>query len=152
MAVKILIINGPNLNLLGMREPEVYGKETLSDIERICQKRADSHEVGIDFKQSNHEGEIVDLIQSASKDYVGIIINPAAYTHTSVAIRDALLSTDLPIIELHLSNVHKREEFRQHSYVSDIAHGVICGFGSKGYALAVEAMVDLVKNDGASSS
>ncbi len=136
----IYVLNGPNLNLLGKREPEIYGYRTLADIETACAARADNLGLSIAFHQSNHEGVLVDLIQAAREDGAGIIINPAAYTHTSVAILDALFSFEGPIIELHLSNVHRREEFRSHSYVSKAATGVICGLGAQGYLLALEAM------------
>jgi 3-dehydroquinate dehydratase-2 len=139
MGNKILIINGPNLNMLGKRQPEIYGKETLSDIKAMCEKEAKKLELEIVFKQSNHEGDIVDWIQEARDDFSFIIINPAAYTHTSVAIMDALLSADLPTIEVHLSNIHQRDEFRHKSFVSKVAKGVICGFGSYGYIMALWA-------------
>ncbi len=142
---KISIINGPNLNLLGEREPDVYGTDKLTDI----MARAVAHGQSIGFKvssfQSNSEGEIVDAIQHAAKDAAGLVINPAGYTHTSVAIRDALASTDIPIIEVHLSNIYKREEFRQHSYVSGVATGVISGLGAVGYNLALDALAELIK-------
>ncbi len=136
----ILVINGPNLNLLGTREPDVYGRETLADIEKRLQARVAGQGRTLDFFQSNHEGHLVDRIHAARLESVQcIIINPAAYTHTSVAIRDALLAVDIPFIEVHLSNVHKREPFRHHSYFSDVATGVICGLGSLGYDLATDA-------------
>lgn len=140
MTKKILIINGPNLNLLGTREPEIYGSETLDDIKNKCEKKAKDLSLQVDFRQSNDEGEIVTWIQEARKKHAGIIINAGAYTHTSVAIRDALLGVDMPIIEVHISNIFKREEFRHHSYISDVAMGMICGLGSKGYILALEAI------------
>jgi 3-dehydroquinate dehydratase-2 len=139
-----LVLNGPNLNLLGTREPEVYGRETLRDIEVACADRADDLGLHLDFRQSNLEGELVEWIQGARKGAAGIVINPAAFTHTSVAILDALSAVDLPIIEVHLSNIHKREAFRHHSYVSRVAAGVICGLGSHGYLLALDAMARLV--------
>lgn len=134
----ILILNGPNLNLLGTREPETYGTETLSDIQSLCEKKAQELGLTVDFRQSNIEGELVSYIQEAMQGYAGIIINPAAYTHTSIAILDALLAVKIPVVEVHLSNIHKREEFRHHSYVSKAARGVICGFGSQGYLLALQ--------------
>lgn len=143
-AQKVLILNGPNLNLLGTREPEVYGTATLADIEAQCGKRAKALGLTIDFRQSNSEGELVGWIQGARSGIAGLIINPGAYTHTSVAILDALLAVGLPVIEVHLSNIHKREEFRRHSYVSRAAEGVICGFGAHGYLLALEAMAALL--------
>ncbi len=142
MAKKILILNGPNLNMLGTREPETYGSQTLGEVEQLCIKRATSLGLGVEFLQSNSEGELVDYIQGAKEKFDGIIINPAAYSHTSIAIRDALISVDLPIIEVHISNIFKRETFRHHSYVSPVANGIICGLGTKGYLLALEALVE----------
>jgi 3-dehydroquinate dehydratase-2 len=139
MVEKILIINGPNLNMLGQREPEIYGKQTLEDIEQMCKKEAQKLVVEIDFRQSNHEGEIVDWIQEANSSFDCLIINPAAYTHTSIAIADAIASIDIKAIEVHLSNIHKREEFRKKSFVSNVAQGVVCGFGSYGYIMAMWA-------------
>lgn len=143
---KILILNGPNLNLLGTREPEIYGTATLADVEKQCRKRAKALGLTADCRQSNTEGELVDWIQEARGGTAGIIMNPGAYTHTSVAILDALLAVGLPMIEVHLSNTHKREDFRQHSYVSRAAEGVICGFGVHGYLMALEAMAALLAN------
>ncbi len=137
----LLILNGPNLNLLGQRQPEVYGTTTLSDIEAMSQAKAASFSVGLEFKQSNSEGEMVDIIHAAKGQHDGIILNAGAYTHTSIALMDAVSSVELPVIELHLSNIHAREEFRHKSYVAKVAVGVICGFGAVGYELAVEAMV-----------
>lgn len=139
----IFVLNGPNLNMLGTREPEIYGRETLADIEAACAAWADEHGVRLDFRQSNREGELVDWIQEARKGAAGIVINPAAYTHTSVAILDALAAVGLPVVEVHLSNIHKRERFRHHSYVSRAATGVICGLGSHGYILALDAIARL---------
>jgi 3-dehydroquinate dehydratase II len=143
-AQKVLILNGPNLNLLGTREPAVYGKATLADIEAQCGKQAKTLGLTIDFRQSNSEGDLVGWIQDARGGIAGIVMNPGAYTHTSVAILDALLAVGLPVIEVHLSNTHKREDFRQRSYVSRAAEGVICGFGAHGYILALEAMAALL--------
>lgn len=140
MAAKIFILNGPNLNLLGVRQPEIYGSETLADIEALCADRAAALGLQIDFRQSNIEGELVGWIQEARDRAAGIIINAAAYTHTSIAILDALKAVDVPVIEVHLSNVFAREDFRHHSYVSLAATGVICGLGSAGYLLALEAL------------
>ncbi len=138
----ILVIHGPNLNLLGTREPEVYGADTLSTINQQLNQMAQQSGVDLQSFQSNNEGEIVSRIQQAGADQIDfVIINPAAYTHTSVAIRDAFLATRLPFIEVHLSNVYAREEFRMHSYLSDLAVGVICGFGKTSYLLALEAAV-----------
>jgi len=143
----ILVIHGPNLNLLGTREPEVYGKETLKEINSTLSKVAKKARLNIKFFQSNHEGEIVDAIQNASKKIDFIILNPAGLTHSSVCIRDALLSTKIPCIEVHLSNIFKREEFRKKSLISDIVIGTITGFGSKSYLLALTAAIDYLKNN-----
>lgn len=137
---KVLILNGPNLNLLGTREPDVYGRETLADIEASCRTRAETLGLEIDFRQSNTEGELVTWVQDARESAQGLIINAGAYTHTSVALLDALSAVDLPVVEVHLSNIHRREEFRHHSYVSKAADGMICGLGGLGYELALEAM------------
>lgn len=137
---KILVIHGPNLNLLGKREPEIYGRFTLSEINKKLARKAKELKVQVDFFQSNSEGEIVDIIGNASKKYSGIIINPAAYTHTSVAIRDAISASGLPVIEVHLSNIYKREEFRQKSLIAGVVVGQISGFGPKSYELALEAI------------
>lgn len=145
MSRVILVLNGPNLNTLGQREPEIYGRTTLEDIKGLASARAKTHGLEADFRQSNDEGELVSWIQSARQSAAGIIINAAAYTHTSVAILDALLSCGLPVIEVHLSNIYKREEFRHHSYVSRAATGVICGFGAQGYELAVDALANILK-------
>jgi 3-dehydroquinate dehydratase-2 len=139
----IYILNGPNLNLLGAREPEVYGSTTLADIQAACEQKAKGLGRGIAFRQSNHEGELVDWIQEARTGASGLILNAGAYSHTSVAILDALKSLSIPIIEVHLSNIFAREEFRHHSFVSGVAKGVICGFGAQGYLLALEAMASL---------
>jgi 3-dehydroquinate dehydratase II len=147
MTISILVLNGPNLNLLGSREPEIYGGETLSDIETACQSRAAQQDAEVTFRQSNAEGDLVDWIQQAAKDYDGLIINAAAYTHTSVAVLDALLAASLPIIEVHLSNIHQRESFRHASYVSQAAHGMVCGFGGFGYEMAVDAVVRMVTGE-----
>ena len=136
---KILILNGPNLNLLGTREPEIYGATTLADIEAACRRRAGKEGLELEFRQSNSEGELVDWIQEARGRHDAIIINPGAYSHTSIAILDALQAVGLSVIEVHLSNIHRREAFRHHSYVSRAAQGVICGFGADGYALALDA-------------
>lgn len=142
--MKILILNGPNLNMLGKREPEIYGKETLDDIKKQCKIKAEKGRAKIDFRQSNLEGELVDWIQEAVVgNYDGLIINPAAYTHTSVAILDALKMLNIPIIEIHLSNIFQREEFRHKSYVSPVATGIISGLGSKGYLLAIEYLLEV---------
>jgi len=142
---EILILNGPNLNMLGVREPNIYGCETLADIEELCNQRATSLGLTVNFKQSNLEGEIVADIQNARGTAAGIIINAAGYTHTSVAILDALNISELPVIELHISNIHAREAFRHHSYVAQAATGIICGFGAHGYVLAIDAMARLIE-------
>lgn len=147
-AKSILILNGPNLNMLGVRQPEIYGKETLQDIVTAAARRATELGLLTDARQSNHEGDLVTWIQQARTEQNGIIINPAAYSHTSVAILDALLLSDLPVIEVHLSNIHKRDEFRHHSYVSKVARAVICGLGGHGYVLAVEAMARILNPEG----
>ncbi|MEA3405627.1 MAG: type II 3-dehydroquinate dehydratase [Pseudomonadota bacterium] len=142
----ILVINGPNLNMLGKREPEIYGHQTLSDIIENLKQSASQHSVQLHHFQSNAEHEIVERIHQAMDDGTQfIIINPAAFTHTSVAIRDAIATVNLPFIEVHLSNIHKREPFRAHSYFSDLAEGVIAGLGSKGYELALQAAVEKIK-------
>jgi 3-dehydroquinate dehydratase-2 len=143
----ILVLNGPNLNLLGVREPQTYGRETLADIEESCLERAAALDLAVDFRQSNHEGQLVDWIQEAREGADGIIINAGAYTHTSIAILDALRACELPIIELHLSNIFSREPFRHHSYISAVARGVICGFGAQGYVLALEAIAYLLESE-----
>ena len=142
---EILILNGPNLNMLGFREPNIYGYETLADIKELCNQRATSYGLKVNFKQSNFEGEIVADIQSARGAAAGIIINGAGYTHTSIAILDALKISELPVIELHLSNIHAREAFRHHSYIAKAATGIICGFGAHSYVLAIDAMARLIE-------
>ncbi|MEU6845156.1 type II 3-dehydroquinate dehydratase [Streptomyces sp. NPDC046716] len=140
----IMVLNGPNLNLLGKRQPEIYGLDTLADIETLCVKAAAAQGATVDFRQSNHEGELVDWIHEARENHVGIVINPAAYSHTSVAILDALNTCDgMPVIEVHISNIHQREEFRHHSYVSHRADGVIAGCGVQGYVFGVERVAAL---------
>ena len=144
MSHTILVLNGPNLNMLGVRQPEFYGNESLWDIETTCRAKASKLGLEIDFRQSNHEGELVTLIQEARGKMAGIVINAAAYTHTSIAILDALSLVELPIIEIHLSNVYARDRFRHHSYISAIANGVICGLGSHSYLLALEALKRII--------
>jgi 3-dehydroquinate dehydratase-2 len=136
----IFILNGPNLNLLGSREPEIYGRETLKDIEDSCRAHAKALGLSVDCRQSNHEGQLIDWVHEARKSAAGIIINPGAYSHTSIALFDALKAFDKPIVEVHLSNIHQREEFRHHSYISAAAKGVLCGFGSFGYLAALDAL------------
>ena len=140
MAKRILILNGPNLNMLGVREPGTYGSQTLADVEALCRGEGESLGVEIDFRQSNHEGELITWIQQARGVASGIIINPGGYSHTSVAIPDALRAVALPTLEVHLSNIHAREAFRHHSYVSAAALGVICGLGADGYRFAIMAL------------
>lgn len=140
MSKLVYVLNGPNLNLLGQREPEIYGDETLADLRGQCQNEAERLGLSLRFEQSNHEGALIDWIQDARDEAGGIIINPAAFTHTSVAILDALHSFDGPVIEVHISNVHRREAFRHRSYVSQRADGVIAGFGLQGYMLALTRM------------
>ncbi|ARU88195.1 type II 3-dehydroquinate dehydratase [Pseudomonas sp. M30-35] len=142
----ILVLNGPNLNMLGTREPATYGHETLADIAELCRQNAEQHGFKSEFKQTNHEGELITWIHEARGRCAGIVINPAAWTHTSVAIRDALVASEVPVIEVHLSNVHKREAFRHHSFVSAIAVGVICGLGSNGYRLAIEHFAHILQD------
>lgn len=143
MTIRILLVNGPNLNLLGTREPDVYGTESLADVERIA--AAAAGEVGAEIRamQSNHEGELIDAIHAAREDCAGIVINPGAFTHTSVALRDALTGVALPVAEIHISNVHAREEFRRHSFISGIANCVIAGAGVQGYDFAVRRIAAL---------
>jgi 3-dehydroquinate dehydratase-2 len=140
--MKILVLNGPNLNLLGTREPEIYGRQTLTEMMQALTEEAVACGVSIETRQSNLEGELIDQVQRAGREsFHGIIINPAGYTHTSVALRDAIAAVGLPTVEVHLSNIHAREEFRQHSYIAPVAVGQICGLGSVGYSLALRALI-----------
>lgn len=141
----ILVVNGPNLNLLGTREPEKYGTATLGDIERLCAGAAEAYGLECDFVQSNHEGELVDAIHAARGRSLGIVINAAAYTHTSVAIRDAITAVALPAVEVHITNVHAREPFRHHSYLSDVCKAVIAGAGTLGYRFAIDYLAELTQ-------
>jgi 3-dehydroquinate dehydratase-2 len=141
----VVVLNGPNLNLLGEREPEVYGRETLADIEALCRKAASAAGLSVDFRQSNHEGVLIDAIHETRRSATGFVVNAGALTHTSIALRDALATVDGPVLEVHLSNVHAREEFRQHSYLSAIAAGVIVGCGPSGYAYAIARIAELVQ-------
>lgn len=141
----ILIVNGPNLNMLGKRQPEVYGRETLQDIETLATAHGAALGFEVEFRQSNHEGDLVDWIQGARGRCAGVIVNAGAYTHTSVALLDALLAAEVACVEVHLSNIHQREEFRHHSFVSKAAKGMICGFGSHGYILALDALARLIR-------
>jgi len=140
----VAVLNGPNLNLIGQREPEIYGRETLADVEADCRRIGSELRLEIEFHQSNREYEIIDRIHACRGRAAGIVINPAAFTHTSVAIRDALAAFDGPIIEVHISNVHKREDFRRHSFVSGVASGIIVGCGTQGYELALRRIAKLI--------
>jgi 3-dehydroquinate dehydratase II len=143
----IAVLNGPNMNMLGLRQPKIYGRDTLDDVEQLCAEAAEALGLAIDFRQTNGEGELVSWVQEMRNTAQGIVINPAGYTTTSIALMDALLASELPVIEVHITNIHRREEFRQHSYVSKVAVGVICGLGVQGYALALTAMAGLVGGD-----
>jgi 3-dehydroquinate dehydratase-2 len=145
MAEPVFILNGPNLNLLGTREPTIYGGRSLAEIEADCRKAATRLGFAIDFRQTNHEGTLVDWVQEAGRSARGIVINPGGFTHTSVALRDAISAAGKPTIEVHLSNIFARERFRRHSYVSPVASGVICGLGPAGYVLALDAIAGLAK-------
>ena len=145
MAKPIYVLNGPNLNMLGTREPAIYGSDTLADIQARCDAHAKAAGLSIDFRQSNIEGELVNWIQEARGKAQAIIVNAGAYTHTSVALLDALQAAELPVVEVHLSNIFRRDQFRQHSYISLAATGVICGLGAKGYELAIDAIADILK-------
>ncbi|HEX5282309.1 MAG TPA: type II 3-dehydroquinate dehydratase [Micropepsaceae bacterium] len=145
MSLPVYVLNGPNLNLLGTREPEIYGRQTLADIEQAVGAQAARNGLTVDFRQSNHEGVLIDWIQEARTKASAIIFNPGGYSHTSVAIHDALRLVTCPVIEVHLSNPHRREAFRHHSYVSTAATGVICGLGATGYLLAIDAVASLLK-------
>lgn len=145
MVKPIYVLNGPNLNMLGQREPHIYGSETLDDLRKRCESRAAKLGMTVDFRQSNIEGELVGWIQDARGKASALIVNAGAYTHTSVAILDALTAAELPVVEVHLSNIHRREPFRHNSYVSQAAWGVLCGFGPMGYELAIEALAGRLK-------
>lgn len=141
----VAVLNGPNMNMLGLRQPHLYGSATLDDVEQLCAEAGEALGLAIDFRQTNGEGELVSWVQECRGRAAGIVINPAGYTTTSIALMDALLATELPVIEVHITNIHRREEFRQHSYVSKAAVGVIAGLGIRGYALALTAMAELVE-------
>jgi 3-dehydroquinate dehydratase II len=145
----IYVLNGPNLNLLGSREPEVYGRDTLADIHAATVRRAASHGLSIEFRHSNHEGDLIDWLQEAKTKAAGVILNAAGFSHTSVAVLDACRMLDRPLIEVHLSNPFRRESFRRHSFVSEAATGVICGLGATGYLLAIDALAGLLKGKSA---
>ena len=143
----IYVLNGPNLNLLGTREPRIYGRATLADVEKLCRKSAHQNGFTLEFHQSNHEGDIIDWLHEArAKKAVGVVLNPAGYTTTSVAFLDAILAIELPVIEVHITNIHAREEFRHHSFVSRGAKAVICGFGIEGYGLAIAGLAALTRS------
>ena len=145
MPKTVYVLNGPNLNLLGLREPDIYGHATLGDVEKLCRTAAAKHGLDVEFRQSNHEGEIVDSIhEAAAKHAAGIVINAGAYTHTSVAIRDAIAAIAVPVIEVHISNVFARESFRHHSHIAPVAKASLCGFGIEGYALAIEGLAAMI--------
>lgn len=145
MANTVYVLNGPNLNLLGQREPKHYGHASLQDVEKLCRERAKRHRLEVEFRQSNHEGEMVDSVHEAgAKKAAGIIINAGAYTHTSLALRDAISAVELPVIEVHISNVFARESFRHRSHIAPVAKASLCGFGTEGYALAIEGLANLL--------
>ena len=139
-APKVLVLNGPNLNMLGMREPDVYGRESLADIEAKSRKHGERLGLAVECRQSNSEGQLIDWIQDARNNQDALVLNPGGYSHSSIAIMDALLAAQLPLIEVHLSNIHRREAFRHHSYVSKVADAVLCGFGSQGYLMALDTL------------
>jgi 3-dehydroquinate dehydratase-2 len=143
----IAVLNGPNINMLGLRQPHLYGSATLDDVEQLCAETAEPLGIAIDFRQTNGEGELISWVQECRGRAAGIVINAGGYTHTSVALMDALLASELPVIEVHVTNIHRREEFRHHSYISKVAVGMIAGLGIRGYALALMAMADLLEED-----
>ena len=141
MAKSVYVLNGPNLNLLGTREPQTYGSATLQDVERLCRDSAKQHKLDLEFRQSNHEGELVDWIhEAAAKKAAGIVLNAGGYTHSSIAIRDAVAAVEVPVIEVHISNIFAREDFRHHSHIAPVAKGTLAGFGVNGYALAIDGL------------
>jgi len=141
------VLNGPNLNMLGSREPTLYGAATIDDLEALCIETAQALDLAIDFRQTNHEGELITWVQDCRDRARGIVINPAGYGHTSIALVDALLASELPIVEVHLTNIHAREDFRRHSMVSRVANGVICGLGIRGYGLALTALAEMLLDE-----
>jgi 3-dehydroquinate dehydratase-2 len=143
----IAVLNGPNLNMLGSREPTLYGAATIDDLEALCAETAEALDLSIDFRQTNHEGELITWVQECRDKARGIIINPGGFSHTSIALMDALLAVELPVVEVHLTNIHAREEFRRHSYVSRVAQGVICGLGIRGYGLALTALAEMILDE-----
>ena len=142
----VAVLNGPNMNMLGLRQPHLYGRATIDDVEALCAETAEQLGLAIDFRQTNGEGELISWVQECRGRAAGIVINPAGYTTTSIALMDALLACELPVVEVHVTNIHRREEFRHHSFVSKAAVGVICGLGIRGYALALTAMVDIIED------
>ena len=149
--IRILVLHGPNLNMLGLREEDIYGAESLNEINALLTSWAEKEGVKLEVRQSNHEGELVTWVQEARGQFDAIVVNPAAYTHTSVALRDAVLSAEVPIVEVHLSNIHQREEFRHRSFLAGVALGQICGFGPRSYVLGVQAALDHVRSIQAAS-
>jgi 3-dehydroquinate dehydratase-2 len=143
----VAVLNGPNLNMLGSREPVLYGAATLDDVEALCAEAAQALELAIDFRQTNHEGELITWVQECRDKARGIVINPGGYSHTSVALMDAVLAAELPVVEVHLTNIHAREEFRRHSLISRVANGVICGLGIRGYGLALTAIAEMLLDE-----
>jgi len=145
MAKSVYVLNGPNLNLLGTREPETYGRATLKDVEQLCRDRATRHKLGIEFRQSSHEGDLIDWIhEAAAKKAAGIVLNAGGYTHTSVSIRDAVAAVKIPVVEVHISNIFARDAFRHHSHIAPVATASLCGFGIDGYALAIDGLAALI--------
>jgi 3-dehydroquinate dehydratase-2 len=142
----IVVLNGPNMNMLGLRQPQLYGSATLDDVEQLCAEAGERLGLAIDFRQTNNEGELISWVQECRGRAQGIVINPAGYTTTSIALMDALLAVELPVVEVHVTNIHRREEFRQHSYVSKAAVGVICGLGIQGYSLALTALAEMLED------
>lgn len=141
----VYVLNGPNLNLLGTREPETYGRATLADVEKLCRGAAERHKLDVQFRQSNHEGDLIEWIHEAgAQKAAGIVLNAGGYTHTSVAIRDALAAVDVPVVEVHISNIFARDAFRHHSYIAPVAWASLCGFGIAGYGLAIDGLVALI--------
>jgi 3-dehydroquinate dehydratase II len=141
----IYVLNGPNLNLLGQRQPEIYGRSTLADVETLCRAAAERHGFAIAFRQSNHEGNLIDWLHEARQEAAGVVLNPGAFTHTSIALLDAILAAEIPVVEVHLTNIHAREEFRRTSFVSRAAKAVICGFGIEGYGLAIAGLAAMIE-------
>jgi len=151
MAKSVYVLNGPNLNLLGTREPQTYGRATLQEVERLCRDAAKHHKLDVEFRQSNHEGELVDWIhEAAAKKATGIVLNAGGYTHSSIAIRDAVAAVQVPVVEVHISNIFAREDFRHHSHIAPVAKGTLAGFGVNGYALAIDGLAAMAGTTGKS--